>query len=79
MTVKFKVELGRLVRQVRLVEVEAESAADIDLKDVYEKDDGIEMDEDHPDGWEMDADWGCEEGTHVVLDAEGTPVRGLAP
>jgi hypothetical protein len=66
---KYKVELARLVRQVRLVEVEAESAADIDLKELYEKDDGMEMDEDHIDGWEMDADWGCEEGTHVVLDA----------
>lgn len=71
---KFKVELGRLVRQVRLVEVEAESAQAIDLKDLYESDDGMEMDEDHPDGWEMDADWGCEEGTHIVLGDDGSPL-----
>lgn len=71
---KFKVELERLVRQVRLVEVEAESAQAIDLKDLYEKDDGMEMDEDHPDGWRWTHIGAAEEGTHIVLGDDGSPL-----
>ncbi len=58
---KFKVMLARLSRATKVVEVYAESKESIDLRDVYENSDEEE-------GWYLDADWGVEEGTHVVLE-----------
>ncbi len=56
---KFKVTLARLLRQTVTLIVEAESEADIDLKEIY-----CEHDEEN---WEDDISWGCEPGTHTVV------------
>ena len=61
---KFQVHLARLVRECKVVTVEAENPDDIDLDALYEKEDGSD--------WEADAEWGCEEGTHCVLNEDGT-------
>jgi len=68
---KFQVHLGRLIRQEKVFEVEAASPEDIDIHQLYEDDDGAEKSDLSPNGWEDDADWGCEEGTHVIIDQDG--------
>jgi len=63
---KFYVEMAQLVRQVKIIVVEAPSIDDLDedvLSTVYEKyeDDGR--------NWKMDDSWGSEEGSHSVVGA----------
>lgn len=59
---RFKVELGRLVRETRTIVVECASEEELTerLAEVYEKDDDLGV-------WDEDAQWGCEEGTHTVI------------
>ena len=60
MAKKFRIELARLERFTKVVEVEAEDEDSLDLKEIYFEDD------DEGD-WESDVAYGCEEGTHRVL------------
>lgn len=60
---KFRVTLGRLVREQKEVIVEAESEDDIDLHDAYENADDEK-------GWEPDVEFGCAEGSHDVVGEE---------
>ena len=57
----FLVQLARLSRETKTVEVCANDVDSIDLSDVY-------FDHADEEGWEPDVDWGVEEGTHVVCD-----------
>lgn len=59
---KFKVELARLVRETRVVVVEAESKEELwkQLSEVYDKDDDAG-------DWTPDNEWGCEPGTHTII------------
>jgi hypothetical protein len=74
---KFKVELARLVREVKTVVVEAPSFEELDsrLEEVYDAEDGL--------SWEPDSDWGCDMGTHQILcpltDEEGVTVDYVLP
>ena len=67
---KFKVELSRLVRQTKIVNVECDSQEDLKhrLSEVYELEDDLDL---SIYGWYDDPDWGCKEGTHYIL-GEGT-------
>lgn len=62
----FHVQLARLVRQTADVYVEAPSreALESRLGEVY-----AQFDKD--DAWEDDNEWGCEEGTHTIVDEIG--------
>ena len=60
---KYEVMLGRLIREVKTVVVEAESPDALEdmLNEIYAETDDC-------DGWEPDFEWGTEEAEcHVVL------------
>jgi hypothetical protein len=59
---KFKVELARLVRETRVVVVEAASEDDLCMRlgEVYRLDDDLGF-------WEEDAMLGADEGTHSII------------
>lgn len=59
---KYIVELAQLVRETAVIVVEAPSRAFLEkhLNDVYAEEQGESE-------WEMDANWGTEEGTHRVV------------
>ena len=60
---KFYVEVAMLVRETRVVVVEAPDKETLERKlgDVYE------VACEHLGDWQSDADWGCEEGTHTII------------
>lgn len=59
---KFRVQLAQLIRETATVVVEAPSLVDLKsrLSEVYDMEAG-ESD------WEIDCNWGTDEGTHQVL------------
>ena len=67
----FKVELARLIREIRTVVVEAKNEDELGerLSDVYNNDQEIG-------GWEEDTEWGVEEGTHDIIGVVTDPVEG---
>lgn len=60
---KFKVTLGRLVRETASVVVEAESAKEVEsrLSDVFEMYEG---------DWSEDVEWGCQESDSHTFDGD---------
>ena len=60
---KFYVEVAMLVRETRVVVVEApdEETLERHLSDVYE------VAAEALGDWVSDAEWGCEEGTHTIV------------
>jgi len=65
---KFNVQLARIVRETALVVVEAPSREELDVRlaEAYEA-----CSEDLE--WEPDVCWGCEEGTHMIVDGMANP------
>jgi len=65
--VKIAIELAMLVRQTKIVTVEVpddfdswtESAQEDLMGAVYAEDEGV--------GFDLDSQWGCEEGTHSLV------------
>ena len=64
---KFKVELARLVRETRVVVVEATTQEELQerLSEVYDLDDDLGE-------WKDDVEWGCDEGTHTIIGTDNS-------